>query len=388
MQGCNLLKMLKTIQSGKVNERHFRHIIPFERKFILIDVKAGLDHSGGKYNFIFDSGAGVSVISRKLADSLGLHIVSHMRITDSHGTKSKYDLVIIPEMDLNGLTFYNVGAVIADFGPYSAINCIGKDGIIGSNIIAKCNWTVDFENQTFTATDSSLDFPASATRVPFYGRIPHIDIAFNGAVVKGVYVDLGSSETIEIQQSAVDRNLALISHKELFKKSENDIEGFNGRVTETDDYYVTDSVEFGTQKCFPVQATITQAPMSRIGDRFWDKYLMGFDFRKQQLILIRNHTPVPDPALKGLGFNINRRDTGFYISAIFNNSPASDKGLKMNDQVLEINGEPVQKIFPAYCDLAHWNMTVLHDLQHITLKIKGRNDPVILNSAAYRPVDK
>ena len=59
-----------------------------------------------------------------------------------------------------------------DFGPKAAFNCVAKDGIIGANVISKCNWKVDFGEQTLTATDSSLHFASDATTVPFYGAVP------------------------------------------------------------------------------------------------------------------------------------------------------------------------------------------------------------------------
>ncbi len=386
--GCKMMKIVKTIQSATLNQKQFNIAMPFDYPVSHILLHIGVNGSPQKYEFIFDSGAGITVISQTLADNLGLKTVNTIPVKDGQGTTVQKKLVIIPELDLNGLKFYNVGAVVSDFGPNSAINCLGKDGIIGVNVISKCNWTVDFPLQTLTATDTALNFPKDAISIPFYFNIPHINVNVNGTLVKGVFVDLGSNESFTLQQSVLTSNPGLFPGNAMCRQTGYSAEGFNGAGLNTIWYTNHDSLNINGQNFYPVQTTIMNSPMNRIGNKFWEQYLMGIDYKSHEILLSRNKSPVADTTLKGMGFAMSKTDSGYVISAVFDNSPATDKGLKINDLVTEIDGRPMAQKFSSYCQFIMWVKTNLPELQTITIKIKGRNDLIVLNKDNYRPVKR
>ncbi len=60
-------------------------------------------------NFLFDTGANISVIKRSLVEELGIRlIVADFYVTAATGAKVNADLAIADELNLNGITFKNV----------------------------------------------------------------------------------------------------------------------------------------------------------------------------------------------------------------------------------------------------------------------------------------
>jgi len=391
-EGCSTIKAIKILNSATLyNPKNFSYTIPFDRKFTLIHLQASINGSQKKADFIFDTGAGVTVISKHFADSLNLPIQSTFSVKDVHGNISKNNVVLIPSLEVNGLVFKNVGAVVAEFGPNSALNCIGKDGIIGVNIISKCNWIVDYEKNTFKATDSDLHFPLSIVVVPLklsVPQIPHIDIKLNGKLVKSVTIDMGSSETFALRSFVVKQNPGFISQKPLFKNIDNSSQGVNGTKSDTIYYFTADSLQVGDTKLFKPQTIINNSINDRIGEKLLEKYLVGFDYKNKKFYLSRNNIPLTDNTLHGFGFNIDLHGDSCRIASLFSNSPAADAGLKIDDEILEINGIPTSSFFRDYCTAIYWSKFTLQTLSEIHLKIRGKQEPITLKSAAYNPVSQ
>ena len=385
ISGCKLTEN-RILRSATFQEKHYEQIIPFERKFKFINVKVGINGNPHKFDFMFDSGADGSVISKRIADSLGLKTVGIIHLRDLHKTSDK-SLVIIPELDINGLKFYNIGAVVVDFGPNMAFNCVAQDGIIGANVISKCNWMVDFGEQILTATDSTLHFASDAITMPFYGAVPHINVQINEILLKNVCVDLGA-DVVYLPKVTANQNPGLYHNKALFRKMGYLSEGINGAINDTEINFISDSLQFGEIKLCPQKTVITNTKTEcRIGNNFWDQYLLGLDYKKHELMISSRYTPPTDSSFKGMGFSLRMRDSITFISLLIENSPAMDLGLKINDQITEINGKPVNKLFGNYCDLLQWLKNDFPNMDQINLKVKGRKNVVVLKRTNYRPIN-
>ncbi len=386
--GCKMIKAVKTVQSATLKQKNFNVTIPVDYPLSHIVLNVGINGSAKKYEFIFDTGAGGTVISQKLADMLGLKVVSSIKVTDGQGTANEKKIVLIPELDINELKFYNVGAIVTDYGQNSAISCLASDGIIGVNVISKCNWTMDYKEQKLTATDAPLNFPADAFRIPFTSGIPHINIQVNGTTVKDVFVDLGSNEPVSLQKQWLTKNPGLFPANSIYRQTGHTSVSFNGSGMDTLLFSNHDSLNLNGMKVYPVQTVFTSAPMSRIGNKFWDQYLVGIDYKTHEILLKRNIFPMADTTFKGMGFGMDKTDSGYVVSSVFENSPATLSGIKINDMVTEIDGKPIAQKFDNYCTFLNWQKTNLPERESISIKIKGRKDAIILNNTNYKPVKR
>ena len=118
----------------------FNAKIPFEYRLGLIILK--VDIAGKEYDFVLDTGA-PNVISKELAQKLGLNNVSEQKVGDSQGEYSNLGFTTIEKVTIGGIHFLNTGAAIADLELSKEVGCLKIDGLIGSNLMKKAIWKFD-----------------------------------------------------------------------------------------------------------------------------------------------------------------------------------------------------------------------------------------------------
>ena len=131
---------------GSIKQKNYLQKIPYENVNGLIVVP--VDINGKTYNFVIDTGASLA-ISDKLYKELNLQIINQVDITDASGRKKEMKLISLPELHLQGITFINTLGVVhheesSDF--FNFLECLGIDGIIGSNMLR--NSIVQFDEQS------------------------------------------------------------------------------------------------------------------------------------------------------------------------------------------------------------------------------------------------
>jgi hypothetical protein len=384
---CKTISNVIVLGKSTFNAKNFKNEIPFESRVGLIAIKIGLNGSKDDYDFVFDSGAGASVISKRVADSLKLEVKGQIKVGDALGNVSTNDVVLIKELDINGLKFYNWGAVVSEFGKFSPINCVGKDGIIGVNIMANCNWIVNYDKNTLIATDSALSFPTAASVIPFTSAVPHIEMKIGNEVIKNVMVDLGSTEGITIPNQELTKHPNLKISNSFCRKTDGSAQGLNGARVDTVLVYSCDSVYIGGRQYSNVNVTTAKNSILKVGSNFWGKHVFGLDYKNHKIYLSDNKNKVPDHDFtKGFGLAVGPKDDKYVVNMVFENSPASDAGIKIDDEVLEIDGKPVGLVFKDYCDGLLWQRNRMDKLERLSIKTKNMPSAIFLNNTSYRPV--
>ena len=128
---------------GKIKQKSYMQVIPYQKvKGTLIVIPVII--SGKAYKFILDTGASL-YISYKLSKELNLQIIGKTGVNDASGTEKEMDLILLPELNLQGITFVNTPGIIEQEGAF-LLNCLGVDGLIGSNMLR--NSVVQFNDQS------------------------------------------------------------------------------------------------------------------------------------------------------------------------------------------------------------------------------------------------
>ena len=386
---CEQIKSVRTLGSSEFTAKNFKTEIPFETRLGLIAIKVGLNGSKDDYDFVFDTGAGASMISKRVADSLKLEKKGEINVSDALGHTTKNVVVAIKELDINGLKFYNWGAIVSDVGKYSPIKCVGKDGIIGVNILADCNWVVNYDKKTLTATDSDLRFPANATVIPFSSYVPHVEMKVGQEVFKNVIVDLGSNETITIPEKEVVNHHHINISNTVYRKIDGSSQGLNGAREDTVQVYNSDSVMISNKLYSHINIITAKNLLLKIGANFWDKHVFGLDYKNHKIFLSDNIYNSSDQNFtKGFGFRVGIKDDKYVINTLFSNSPATDAGIKMGDEIVELNGKPIREMFPNYCDGFFWQKDIMDKEEQVTLKTNRMNSAIVLKNEQYGRVKK
>ena len=148
----------------------------------------------GPYQFLVDTGAERTVISRELAERLGLPAGSRTRIQSVAGP-SMVSTVDIAALDIATRRLSVAGA------PTLESAYIGADGLLGVDSLTASRVMIDFKRGVMGVTPSKApDFVAESGTIVVEARRRHGRLMFTRAVADGanavVVVDTGSEITI------------------------------------------------------------------------------------------------------------------------------------------------------------------------------------------------
>lgn len=148
----------------------------------------------GPYRFLVDTGAERTVISRELAERLGLPAGSRTRIQSVAGP-SMVSTVDIAALDIATRRLSVAGAPMLESAH------IGADGLLGVDSLAASRVMIDFKRGVMGVTPSKApDFVAESGTIVVEARRRHGRLMFTRAVADGanavVVVDTGSEITI------------------------------------------------------------------------------------------------------------------------------------------------------------------------------------------------
>jgi len=140
----------KIFNNGTLTNIDYKEIIPFNYDYNYAIVEVEINSI--KYNFLVDTGA-PTVISNAIYEDLKIEAIDYIAIEDSQGQINSQKVVVVPEIKIGNLTYHNTGGVVADLRNVFEFDCMGIDGIIGSNQMAKSYWKFDYQNREITITD-------------------------------------------------------------------------------------------------------------------------------------------------------------------------------------------------------------------------------------------
>ena len=179
---------------GDLAEKNFTDTIygEVQNRLLIVPVKL----KGKTYRFLFDSGAPLS-ISHELQEEFSYKRISSGNITDSDQNKLKVEYVALDTILVGDIPFTNQTAFVADFTANPILGCLKLDGILGSNLMRYCNWTIDYESASVILT-SELDslHGEDIYVLPFWADAQydiHAGLSIGRAELTNLEVDYGST---------------------------------------------------------------------------------------------------------------------------------------------------------------------------------------------------
>ncbi len=134
--------------TAKLKDGHEVIHFSFENRLPIIVVTI----AGEPYRFLFDTGAPV-ILSNEVYSKLNLETISSQKIVDSQKNQESMIRTFIPELSIGNAVFNDIGAFVMDLRS-SDFGCFKLDGIIGSNLMAKLFWRIDYEKNSIEASEN------------------------------------------------------------------------------------------------------------------------------------------------------------------------------------------------------------------------------------------
>jgi hypothetical protein len=216
--------------------------------------------NGVSKNFLFDTGAGYSIIQR---DSI---IGKTGNYDGASKRKMKLGNEIISSLKIGSIDFINTVALNGDMkGLKEQIPNFG--GIIGQPIIKKANWLIDYPNKSVNISDKNLaDTNFETIRIKREGGAPYTYISIDGIEYK-VVIDFGSSSEFNLP---ADSKLAKQLLKQYsFSDNERDRYTLGGLQKIKEKVGIVPLIKLGNMDFKNVNTTINVSSQPRIGIGFF-----------------------------------------------------------------------------------------------------------------------
>lgn len=157
---------------------------------------------GEKYQFVLDSGA-PNVISKELANKLGLKSLQTRGVSDIHGNISNMDYTMVKDITIGSVVFYNNGVIILDFENDVELSCFKVDGLIGANLMGHSVWDIDFDDNqiTITSSEGQVHLGNNYFESRFYvgtGGLPSVKLFVNDEKLLNNLIDLEYAGNIRL----------------------------------------------------------------------------------------------------------------------------------------------------------------------------------------------
>ncbi len=325
-----------TFHSGSVSQQQFSESLNMEiiKGLTIIPVEI----NGKTYRFLFDTGA-VNSISEELQEELGFKVVSKGKIKDSDNNRSRVIYVNVDTLSVGGIEFYNQSSFVGDFKANPVLRCMNLDGILGSNVMRFCNWTIDYEKQEMVLSNQEFEESAKETfSIPFETDIQYnqlIELNIGDKTISKVKIDYGSNGYLSIPNDV----FKALKEDNLIQQTtfEHGVSqaGIVGKVIQKrEEITVVDSLYFEDIKFRNV--VLADGGSGLLGSKIFSNWIITIDWEQKLLHFQAQENQKTDPATFGFGIGFSE-SSGVYTQTIIEGGPAEFIGLKPKMKILSID---------------------------------------------------
>jgi len=305
-------------------------------------------------NFIFDTGAGGTVINARTADRLdivGDETVSREGATGMAEIMQSNDHIVYVE----DIRFQDVTLGIAELGHIEKRIGTPIDGVIGWLILSQYAVRIDYDTMLIEIYDNNkfeYDFGDSGYTLDVQGTtiFTNVTVAFkSGNIFTGkVLVDTGAGNTFYFNTPFIEENDLLAEMDTYYERETQSIstESAHAYTTMLANLSISD-YEFST---LPVTMAIAEAgasswsgPMGILGNGVLKHFNVFIDLQQKRMSLEPNRLYHDQFEVNCSGLELVTDDAfqRVIIDHIYAGSPAEEAGLEVGDEIVQINGANV-----------------------------------------------
>jgi hypothetical protein len=327
--------------------------IPFQLYGNVIVTAISVDESA-PLNFIFDTGAGGTIINASTAanlDIVGDETVSREGATGMAEIVQSIDHIVYAE----DISFQDVTLGIAELGHIEKRIGTPIDGVIGWLILSQYAVRIDYDTMLIEIYDNNkfeYNFGDSGYNLEVQGTAIFTDVtvAFkSGNTFTGkVLVDSGAGNTFYFNTPFIEENDLLVEMDTYYERETQSISNETAHVytamlanLNIGDY------EFST---LPVTMAIAEAgasswsgPMGILGNGVLKHFNVFIDLQQQMMSLEPNRLYHDQFEVNCSGLELVADDAfqRVIIDHVYAGSPAHEAGLEIGDEIVQINGANV-----------------------------------------------
>jgi len=338
------VEMIEQFRGG-VPDSIDKVVCPFIlRRSHVIELPVFINDSNEKLTFVFDTG-GTTIIGKDLAKQLELKVDS-MQTPDQMIYTSR-----TKEINCAGLKVKDFNMSVMDFKKTFDLGNDELEGMIGPDFIRFFRTTIDYQNDQLIFENN--DKPLKAETAEQHLLDMEIMMPYHPSVQMGISeyfpimgrIDTGLHYPIVlpiafIEQLPEEEQAKLIPCKGYFAK-------WPFVDTHENYLYKCDEISIGDMTLKDVGIIFANFPFNNsalLGKDFLEQFVTTLDFPHRKVLMTETKESSKD-ILFSTGINVRKLDDGnFKIIGMWENSPADNAGIELEDVILEINGKDASEI--------------------------------------------
>lgn len=368
LSSCDMLKVQRLKKVGDFSTKTFDQSIPFEYSNNIIFIKVQINEKD--YNFMFDTGAEVGAISPDILTEIDYNGQSSVKVHDSNKAKARLHSMTIDYISIGDVDFKNMWAISQDMSALeNHFACdIPLHGILGSNVMRKANWKIDYQNKVIHFRNLGDDFPISQNSQTItmdcrkFGSA-YIPLTIDGTKASCTY-DTGYNGFITTKRKSKEgQNQSKRVEWESFTI------GFHGATRQPQISHAAidvrmDNIQLGNQ----ILRINNNAP-ELIGNKFWSHYDVIIDWQHCQLHLDQKEEHEAKPLrVFQYGFAKNIKEKKIYISTHFP-THRFYQPIAIDNEVITLDGHTIADL-PDLCGFVNNKLMDILEKEEFEMSIK------------------
>lgn len=369
LSSCTMLKnasITRDIYKAALVNSPVNDTIHFQPEFELMKVYVQVNNHPRPLEFIFDTGANLTVINSKTAEELGLESDRHMSLGDSKGTRNDVPVVMIDTLQLGQGIYTNVLAAVIPFPENSLISCIASDGILGYHVIRELQWSVHPGDTILIGSSQDLRGNRTYDAIPMKGqKAPMLTISFDGTSYSHILFDTGSTGGLDLGKSQLPNHA---ESKRFIAQIDGTSQGVYGNVVDTIERVYNDTVIIGTTRVAS-GIDFNSTDSRKIGMGSMGDHHFIIDGRNELLYL--STTEREQSLSKTFGIIPGMNDSTLYISSVDLEGTAIELGLNIGTPINSVNGIRFEDIRNTPCGYKELIMKLIKSGDYLEIELQN-----------------
>ncbi|TNE29939.1 MAG: hypothetical protein EP346_04625 [Bacteroidetes bacterium] len=368
LTGCGLYRsasIRRDIYRAKLVNAPVNDTLHVENKMGLMMVYVKVNNHPRPLEFIFDTGANLTVLNSNTAKELGLSSDRTMKLGDSQGSSYEVSVINLDTLQLGNGVYTDVLAAIIPFPENSMISCMARDGILGYHVIRNAQWAYHPGDTILVGSISDLRGNRTYENVEMTGRkAPVLSLDYNGVRYGGVLFDSGSTGGLDLKKSAMNPHM---NSKRFVTQIDGTTQGVYGNVLDTVYRVYNDTVQVAG---IPLLSNVDfsdkverKIGMSAFGNRHFI-----IDGQNERLYLGEAES---DAVLsRSYGFVPGLRDSTLYVANLNLQSQAHQDGAEMEKIIYSINGRTAKDLLNTDCGYLKMILFFSRNEENLTIEYR------------------
>ncbi|MDN3494162.1 retropepsin-like aspartic protease [Winogradskyella bathintestinalis] len=367
-------KMLEWATQGTVENESYNSEIPFRYVdgYIFVDII----QNNNTYNFLFDTGAEATVIDKSIIGEFGYKPFSKSSVSGPIIKDGDINTVLLSSISIADVEFKNIGAVSIDFGFAKKKFCEKLDGIIGTTLLKKAKWQIDYKNKIIRLSNDIENLISEKPKYTLTTTLPEkgwgtetIKLNIDGYISEFNFDTGNGREKMVLRATSLKNFIGNNKHTIIqyrFSKSALDYRFIAKNVTIGD-------IQLENQN-ISLQREVKNLQL--LGNRFFENYIITIDWEKHQLFLAPTEDSVSDLLIDfELNFKPNFETNKVEVATGLRTFIKKNK-IKQGAILLKVNGKDISNFsHQELCDFWNTEWPKITDAEKLNIVISQKGKP-------------